>query len=163
MKTIIKSVAAALTSALLFTAMPAGAHTDEYLATLKAPHDGQLRVAGPYHLELVVARAPAQAAEKQVLVYVTDHAGTPVSTSAAGGSITLLGGGKKAAVKLLPAGDNVLKATAVYASTPDLKAVVSVRLADGSEAGARFQPIAAKETVKKPATEEAVDPHAGHH
>jgi len=30
------------------------AHTDEYLDTQKAPHGGQLRMAGIYHFELVV-------------------------------------------------------------------------------------------------------------
>lgn len=163
MKTIARTSAAMLASILFFSATPASAHTDEYLATLQAPHGGQLRVAGPYHLELVVARDPAPAAEKPVLVYVTDHGGTPVGTSGASGSVTLLGGGKKAVIKLVPAGDNALKSTAVYPSTPDLKAVVSVRMPDGSEAGARFEPIAAGQMEKKPEPEQAVDPHAGHH
>lgn len=163
MKKIVQTSATVLISVLLFTSTPAGAHTDDNLATLKAPHDGQLRVAGPYHLELVVAREPVQAAEKPVQVYVTDHGGTPVSTTGASGSVTLLGGGKKVVMKLVPAGDNALKAAAAYQSTPGLKAVVSVRMADGNEAGARFEPIVAGEVEKKPGPEQAVDPHAGHH
>lgn len=165
MKTFIRVVASLLASAALLAPSPVLAHTDEYLATLKAPHDGQLRVAGPYHLELVVAKDPVTSAEKPVMVYVTDHGGTPVSTAGASGKITLLGGGKKATVKLVPAGDNALKATAVYSSTPGLKAVVSVRMGDKTEAGARFEPLVGGKEKKdgnvQPAP--AADPHAGHH
>lgn len=162
MKTFILVVAGLLVSATLIAPAPVLAHTDEYLATQQAPHGGQLRVAGPYHLELVVANESAASAEKPVTLYVTDHAGTPVSTAGAGGTITLLGGGKKSTAKLVPSGDNALKARAVYATAPDLKAVVSVRMGDGTEAGARFEPLAAKVTEKSGQVPQD-DQHAGHH
>lgn len=155
------STAVALAVAALFAAPLAAGHTDEYLATLKAPHDGQLRVAGPYHLELVVARDNIQAAEKPVVVYVTDHGGAAITTVGASGTITLLGGGKKVTAKLQPAGENSLKATVLYASTTDLKAVVSVQMADKSEASARFTPVANEKPM--PSQDAVPDPHAGHH
>lgn len=165
MKTFIRSVGGLLVSAVLLAPVSVLAHTDEYLATLEAPHDGQLRVAGPYHLELVAAKEPAASAEKPLMVYVTDHAGTPVSTTGASGTVTLLGGGKKATVPLVPAGENALKAAAVYASTPALKAVVSVRMGDKTEAGARFEPLVGGKEKKDGNLQAApaADQHAGHH
>jgi hypothetical protein len=118
------------------------AHTDEYLDTLQAPHGGQLRMSGIYHFELVVARDSKQPKENPVVVYVTDHAGTKVSTVGAGGTVTLLTGKRKATAKLVPDGDNRLKATARYASAPDMKVVVSVAMPGKVVLQARFTPLA---------------------
>ena len=49
----------------------AWAHTDEYLATVGAPHGGQLRAAGSFHLELV-------AKDGEETLYVTDHGNIPI-------------------------------------------------------------------------------------
>jgi len=67
-------------------AMSVHAHDDAYLDTQQAPHGGQLRMAGAYHLELVVDKSTPQAADKPVVVYVTDHAGQKVSTEGATGT-----------------------------------------------------------------------------
>lgn len=134
---------AVLAAVVLAVSPLARAHTDEHLATMKAPHEGQLRMAGPFHLELVVARDDAQDGKRPLTVYVTDHGGAPVSTAGASGKAILLAGGRTLALDLVPAGNNALRAMAVYASTPDLKAVVSVRMANGVEAGTRFAPVAA--------------------
>lgn len=143
MKHALKSVAVALAVAMSAVAMPALAHTDEYLATLKAPHDGQLKMAGPYHIELVVVRDNPQAVDKPVAVYLTDHAGTAIATAGAAGTVTLLGGGKKATAKLVPDGGNGFRANAVYTSTLDLKAVVTITLPGKPAVTARFEPVAA--------------------
>ena len=66
------------------------AHDDAYLDTQQAPNGGQLRMAGVYHLELVVDKSTPQAADKPVVVYVTDHAGQKVSTEGATGNATIL-------------------------------------------------------------------------
>ena len=120
----------------------AQAHSDEYLDTQKAPNGGQLRMAGVYHFELVVSRDSKEAKDNPVVVYVTDHAGTKVPTVGAGGTVTLLGGKQKTSVKLVPDGDNRLKGVGKYASTPDLKAVVSVTVAGKPAEQARFTPLA---------------------
>jgi hypothetical protein len=144
-------------TALLFAAAPALAHTDEYLATQKAPHGGQLRMSGPYHLELVVAKDSRTAKENAIAVYVTDHAGTPIDTNGGSGSVMLLGGGNKASVTLAPAGGNALKGTATYASSAALKAIVTIKLPGTDEAQARFTPLAPVVTPK------AGHDHAAHH
>src|SRR5262245_24249685 len=53
------------------------AHGDEYFESRPAPHGGQVRMAGPVHLELVVRGS-------EIAVYVTDHADNSMITD--GGS-----------------------------------------------------------------------------
>jgi hypothetical protein len=95
-----------LVFALLFlTLLPAAAraHTDEYFATHPTAHGGQMRMAGPYHLELV-------AGKDTVALYVTDHSGTRVDTAGGSAKVIVTSGKKKRYVVILsPAGDNALK------------------------------------------------------
>jgi hypothetical protein len=77
------------------------AHTDDVLDTQKAPNGGQLRMAGVYHYELVVAKDSKDAKDNAVVVYVTDHAGTKVPTGGANGTATILAGKTKATATLL--------------------------------------------------------------
>ncbi len=153
-KMLIYSAAASL---LLFAGSSAFAHSDEYLDTQKAPNGGQQRMAGNYHFELVVARDSKEAKDNPLVVYVTDHAGTKVSTVGAGGTATLLAGKQKASVKLVPDGDNRLKGVGRYASTPDMKVVVSVTVAGKAAEQARFTPLA-----PRAAPAAAKDGHSDH-
>ena len=66
---------AATAGALFLASSPALAHTDEVLGQQKAPNGGQLRQAGTYHYELVVAKDSKEAKDNTVLVYVTDNDG----------------------------------------------------------------------------------------
>lgn len=70
---------------------------------------GQLRMAGLYHLELVLDNSSPAIADKPVVVYVTDHAGQKISTANATGTATILAAKAKATVALVPDGDNRLK------------------------------------------------------
>jgi len=139
LKSLILAVAA-LTAAM--AAPVALAHSDEVLDTQKAPNGGQLRMAGIYHFELVVVRDSKEARDNPVVVFVTDHAGAKVPTVGAGGTVTILAGKQKTSVKLVPDGDNRLKGVGKYASTPDMKAVVSVTVAGKPAEQARFTPLA---------------------
>ncbi len=132
----------AVLAGLTFGAGVVHAHDDAYLDTQKAPHGGQMRMAGAYHFELVVTRDSAQVKENPVLVYVTDHAGKEVPTAGARGKVMLLAGKLRAEVTLQPDGENRLKGFAKYASVPDMKAVVSVTLAGQAAGQARFTPLA---------------------
>lgn len=127
----------------LLAAGSALAHDDAYLDTQKSPHGGQLRMAGIYHFELVVDRSSAEVKEKPVTVYLTDHAGQKIPAAGATGSVTLLSGKTRTTVTLSPDGDNILKGAGKYASTPDLKAIVSITPAGQAAAQARFTPLAA--------------------
>lgn len=119
------------------------AHTDDVLDTQKAPNGGQLRMAGIYHYELVVAKDSKEAKDNAVVVYVTDHAGTKVPTGGASGTATILAGKAKATATLAPDGDNRLKGMAKYLSAPDMKVVVSIAFPGKAAEQARFTPLAA--------------------
>ncbi len=148
MKSLKSLIPAALLTALL-SAGAALAHNDDYLDTQKAPNGGQLRMAGVYHFELVVAKDSKEAKDNPVMVYVTDHAGTKVPTAGASGTVTILAGKSKVAVTLAPDGDNRLKGVGKYASSPDMKAVVAVTLAGKPAEQARFTPLAQPQQAAK--------------
>ena len=136
-------------TALLFSAvlaMPFGAqaHDDAHLDKVKAPNGGQLRAAGIYHFELVLAREAGDPKDRAVAVHVTDHAGTAVASAGATGTVTLLGKGGAVRVALAPDGANRLKGAGRYVADPDLKAVVSVTLAGKPAEQARFTPFQAR-------------------
>lgn len=136
---------AVVTVASVMASFAAFAHDDATLDAAPSPNGGQVRMAGAWHYELVVARpggAKASAAAP-VVVHVTDHASAKVSTAGATGSVTILSGGKKATIALQPDGDNRMKGSGAYASTPDMKAVVSIALPGQAPQQARFTPLAA--------------------
>jgi hypothetical protein len=123
-------------------AATAFAHTDEYLDTQPTPNGGQMRMAGAWHYELVVARDSQAQQDRPVIVHVTDHAGAKVSTVGASGTATILSGKIRTTVTLSPDGDNRLRGAGKYASTPDMKVVVSVALPGKPAEQARFTPLA---------------------
>ncbi len=114
------------------------AHTDEYLDSQPAPHGGQIRMAGTFHFELVLG-------EKQLTVYVTDHASKSFATEGATGNVMVLVGKTKTTVELKPAGDNILKGEGEFTSAPAMKVVVSITLAGQEQQQARFTPLEKKD------------------
>ena len=118
MKTFASRTWASLLTVGLLISPAAHAHDDAYLDTLTAPHGGQLRMAGAQHFELVLAKDGTEAKASPVVVYVTDHAGTPIKTVGANGNVTILSGKRKISVALQPDGENRLKGLATYASNP---------------------------------------------
>ena len=79
------------------------AHNNEYLATIKGDHGGQIRMADNYHFEVVVGSGELQ-------VWVTDHGNRAIATDGASGSAVILSGGAKLNVELSPTGENRLSA-----------------------------------------------------
>ena len=118
------------------------AHDNATLDSLKSAHGGQTRMAGPYHFELVLDKDSKEAKDQPVLVYLTDHAGTKIPSTGVTGTATILSGKIKSTTKLASDGDNRLKGDAKYASTPDVKVVLSITLAGKSAEQARFTPFA---------------------
>lgn len=132
-----------LAVSMLLAAHAVLAHDDATLDRMKAPHGGQLRAAGSLHYELVLAPVGANGAALPVAVYLTDHGGNAVPSAGASGTVTLLAQGKKTQVKLVPAGDNLLRGEGGYQPGAALKAIVSVTPKGLPAAQARFTPYAA--------------------
>lgn len=154
-----KLIATLLLGASLTLSLPTWAHTNDYLDTLAAPHGGQLRMAGPYHLELV-------AKDKELVLYVTDHGDNPIATEGGVSKATVQIGTAKArtTVKLEPAGDNVFRGSGEFTLKPQSVIVVFVKLPEQEAQSVRFTPRKPKAAAaKKPANKPAADRHSGHH
>lgn len=116
------------------------AHDDTWLDAQHAPNGGQLRMAGPYHYELVVARDATAAKDSPLVVHVTDHAGAPVPTAGAAGSAIVQAGREKANITLQPDGANRMRGRGRYTAAAGMKVVVSITLAGARAQQARFTP-----------------------
>ncbi len=136
-----------LTAAALCLVLGAGAvyaHGEEVHADAsKAANGGQIQVAGANHFELVVTKASKEAGDNPVLVYLTDGSGKKLPSTGATGTATLLSGKDKTVVTLTPDGDNRMKGTGRYASTPTMKAIVAITFPGKAMEQARFTPLAA--------------------
>lgn len=132
-----------LSAALLFAGHAAFAHDDATLDQMKAPNGGQLRMAGPYHFELLVDKNNKEAKDSPVTVYLTDHGAQKIPAAGASGTATILAGKAKVTVPLAPAGDNKLSGLGKYVSDPKMKVVVAIAFPDKKTEQARFAPLAA--------------------
>lgn len=147
----LRSLLPALALTLLGAPLTALAHTDAHLDKQPAPNGGQMRMAGAYHFELVVARDAVAGRDSPLTVYVTDHGGNKVPTAGAKGSVTLLSGKSKLTAPLQPDGDNRLRGSAAYLASPALKAAVSVTLPGKPTEQALFTPLATPAATPTPA------------
>ena len=154
------SIIAAALAAPLMLLQPVWAHTDESLDAIPSPHGGQVRAAGPYHLELV-------AKDGELVLHVTDHAWQEIHTDGGEGKATIQQGkgGSKTTVKLRPSPHNMLKGTGEFQINPETVIVVFVKLAEQDAYGARFTPLEPKSVGagKKPAGGHDHDLQHQHH
>jgi len=153
------SVCGWILGAILALALPAWAHTDEYFEAVEAPHGGQLRMIGPYHLELVVK-------DRDITVYVTDHADNKITTDGGIGKATVETGQARSQIGLYPVGDNVLKGSGAFALEADTVVIVFIRLPDQAAHSARFMPLKPKSTMVeklKDGTAPTEEPDTHHH
>lgn len=133
------SIIAAVLAAPLILLQPVWAHTDESLDAMLSPHGGQVRAAGPYHLELV-------AKDGELVLHVTDHAGHEIKTDGGEGKANIQQdkAGSKITVKLEPSPQNMLKGTGEFRVNPETVIVVFVKLPEQVAYGARFTPLKPK-------------------
>ncbi|WP_373508267.1 hypothetical protein [Thiocapsa sp.] len=108
------------------------AHDDATLDAMQTPNGGQVRMAGPYHFELVLG-------DNDVSVYLTDHGDKPVSSNGVGGNVIVMSGGR-ATIAVAPAGGNRLAGQGAFQRSLDMTAVVSLTFPDGNTWQARFTP-----------------------
>lgn len=119
------------------------AHSDAQLDATASPHGGQLRMAGPFHFELVVEG-------KALAIYVTDHGGNKLQTKDATGAATVTIKKKKEVVTLTPAGDNLLKGSGEFQITPGMSIAVKIEMPGQAPQQASFTPQPKPQPVKKP-------------
>jgi len=133
------SIIAAVLAASLILFHPVWAHTDESLDTMSSPHGGQVRAAGPYHLELI-------AKDGELVLYVTDHAWQEIHTDGGEGKAHIQQGkaGSKITVKLEPSQQNLLTGHGEFHITPETVIVAFVKLPEQDAYGARFTPLKPK-------------------
>ncbi len=108
-----------IVASILAVSSPALAHTDDFFESVEAPHGGQLRMTGPFHVELV-------AKEGELTVYVTDHADTKISVDGGLAKATVETGQTRTQVHLHPLGDNMLKGSGVLSLMPNTVVIVFV-------------------------------------
>lgn len=138
-----KLIVAVVLSVTLMMCQPVWAHTDASLDAMPSPHGGQVRAAGPYHLELI-------AKDGALVLHVTDHAWQEIHTDGGEGKATIQQGksGSKITVKLEPSQQNKLMGNAEFHVTPETVIVVFVKLPEQDAYGARFTPLKPKSVGK---------------
>jgi hypothetical protein len=151
-----KTMARLMFGVMLVWSSPAWAHTDEYFEAVEAPHGGQLRMTGPYHLELV-------AKEGELSIYVTDHADNKISVGGGLGKATIETGQTRTQVNLHPVEDNVLKGSGVFSLTPETVVIVFIKLPDQAAHSARFMPLRPKGAPSEKPQEGTSKTDAGEH
>lgn len=151
-----KLVPCLVVSALLASALPAGAHTDEYFESVKAPHGGQLRMTGPYHMELVAKGG-------NLTVYVTDHADNPISVDGGLAKANIENGSTKMQVNLHPVGSNILGGSGNFSLTPSTVVIVFMKLPNQDGYAARFMPLKPKPDPSERPQEDPSKTDGGEH
>lgn len=118
------------------------AHGDEYFDSTRAPHGGQVRMAGPFHFELVVER-------QSLIVHVTDHADNPVATRDGSAKAIITNGKHRYVVILKPAGETALRGSGDFKLGRYNTVQLMVALPDQPIQHANFvYPKGAKPTVR---------------
>lgn len=133
------SIIAAVLTAPLLILHPVWAHTDESLDAMASPHGGQVRAAGPYHLELV-------AKDGALVLHVTDHVGQEIHADGGEGKANIQQGktGSKITVKLEPSQQNMFTGSGQFQVNPETVIVVFVKLPEQNAYAARFTPLKPK-------------------
>lgn len=141
---------------LLVQALPAWPHTDEYFESVDAPHGGQLRMTGPYHMELVAKGGT-------LTVYVTDHADNPISVDGGLAKANIENGSAKTQVNLHPVGNNILGGSGTFPLTPSTVVIVFMKLPDQDGYAARFMPLKPKPDPSEKLKEDSSNTDGGEH
>jgi len=110
------------------------AHDDKWLDQQVAPNGGQLRMAGLYHLELVVKA-------DSVHMYLSDHAGQAQDAAGTSVDLTLLANKKAQKAKLTPSGKSVLMAKGQFPTNEDLQVIAVLNVPNQAPVSAKFTPF----------------------
>ena len=151
-------ISGAVLCATLIVSQPVWAHTDESLDAMPSPHGGQVRAAGPYHMELI-------AKDGELVLHVTDHANNEVNTTGGEGKANIQQGkaGGKISVKLDPSQKNTMAGSGEFQIDPETVIVVFVKLPEQDAYAARFTPLKPKSVGKAQKASGDHGHDSGHH
>ena len=145
-----------IVSTLLSPTVPAWAHTDEYFESVEAPHGGQLRMTGPFHMELVAKNGT-------LTVYVTDHADNPISVDGGLAKANIENGSTKTQVHLHPVGSNILGGSGNFSLTASTVVIVFMKWPNQEGYAARFMPLKPKPDPSEKPQEDPSKTDGGEH
>jgi len=116
----------------------ARAQSDAYFddPAFHAPHGGQMRMAGPYHLELIAGKG-------EIIVYVTDHRGAAVASAGGKAKAVVHTDGRGTTVALQPGDGNVLSGKGRFKLKRSSVVYVTVDLRRAKPQKAIFRPLRA--------------------
>ncbi len=103
--------------------------------TVPSPHGGQVRMAGPYRLELLSRRG-------EIVIHVTDRAGSPVDTAGGKGKAVVHTDGRSVTIPLQAAGPSSLSGHGRYHLKHSSVIYVTVNLKHARAHHAVFRPLA---------------------
>ena len=132
MKTLLTTLLALALSLTL--AQHAIAHDDAWFDAREHPHGGQMRMAGPYHVELVTEAG-------ELTIYVADHADQAIATQGGSARATVLSGGQRSTVRLSPTGENRMHGSGDFSLDDNMTVVLSITLPGHDSQQARFTPF----------------------
>jgi hypothetical protein len=110
--------------------VPLSAHDAATLDAIPSAHGGQVRMMGPYHVELILDRTVAKA-KKPIWIYLQNHAFQGMPSGGTTATVTFVEGGASTTSPLRPAGPESLLGIGVYSDDPALLAIIS--LTDGNK------------------------------
>lgn len=124
-----------LPSLLFVLATTAHAHDNSYFDNNPSPHGGQVRMAGPYHLELTLD-------SNALNIYVMDHTNQPQASSMLEADAVVLDSNGQTRLQLAPGRDNLLegKLGENFSLSEETLVMLTVTTPDGKRYRARFTP-----------------------
>lgn len=122
-----------LALAFALVATPALAHDPETLDRMPSPNGGQVRMAGPYHLELVLE-------PRRVTLHVMDHANREVPVAGGRATATFAASNETETVELLPTGESTLGRAGEFPTAPGVRVEVTIAIPGQGEWSATFTP-----------------------
>ena len=126
--------------ALGLPAADAYSHDAAMLDSIPSAHGGVVRMAGPYHIELVLEPSSSKPL-RQVRIYLQNHAFVGMPSKGLTGVVTLTFYTVSVAIPLIPDGPESLGGSGSFLDDPALKMIVSLTDKDGQVFSAIFSPF----------------------
>jgi hypothetical protein len=133
-------------SMITLTILPARmmAHDAATLDAMPSQHGGQVRMAGPYHIELLLERVSVKG-NRHIAIYLQNHLLQVLPSAGTSAQVKLTDGSRSTSVALTPDGLESLGGSVSCSSSAALVAVVLLRARDGQIYSATFNPFARRE------------------